>query len=715
MPARTTRFRSRRLSLELLEDRRLLSVVIGVDAAANLQSISPLIYGVNFGTASDLADLGATFNRNGGNAATRYNWQLNADNRANDYFYESIGDTSSVAGERGDTFIADTQAAGAQTELTMPMIDWVAKLGPGRSKLASFSVAKYGPQQQTDPFFPDAGNGVQTNGQNVMGNDPNDANVPNSPQFEKGWVQHLVSKWGTADEGGLRYYGLDNEASIWFATHRDVAPTGLTMDQMLNKIVSYASMIKSVDPSALVLGPEEWGWDGYLYSGADQQYSSQHPGSPLPDRAAHNNMDYIPWLLQQLQQQQTSTGQRLLDVLTVHYYPQGDQQGHDEFSNDVSTATQLLRNRSTRSLWDPNYVDQSWIQDKVDLIPRLKNWVSTYYPGTPVGLTEYNWGAEDHMNGATTQADVLGILGREGVDLASRWVAPAQGTPTYNAYKLYRNYDNQHSTFGDTSVSTTVPNPDQVSAFSAVRSSDGALTIMVVNKNLYDPTHPSATTSLTLDLSNFANLGTAQEWQLYAPNPTDMTTSVIAQKPDVSFTGSSFSVNVPMQSVTLFVLQPAAATAPSHPGTLSFASAEVSVAESSGSITLTVVRSGGSDGTITAHFSTQDATARAGIDYVPTSGTLTFLPGETTKTITVPLLNDPTSDGTETLTVALDSPTGGATVSEPTAVLTISDSPPMTNPCMPKRRPHHRGMAGQTTCHVIHHRHHHHGSKAHHA
>src|SRR5207244_10546394 len=82
-----------------------------------------------------------------------------------------------------------------------------------------------------------------------------------------------------------------------------------------------------------------------------------------------------------------------------HYYPQGG-----EFSDDVSTAMQLRRNRSTRSLWDPNYVDETWINDVVQLIPRLKSWVSTYYPGTLTGVTEYNWGAEWHINGATTQA-----------------------------------------------------------------------------------------------------------------------------------------------------------------------------------------------------------------------------------------------------------------------------------------------------------------------
>ena len=94
-----------------------------------------------------------------------------------------------------------------------------------------------------------------------------------------------------------------------------------------------------------------------------------------------------------------------------------------------------------------------------------------YYPGTPIGITEYNWGAEAHINGATTQADILGIFGREGLDMAARWTTPDATTPTYKAMKMYRNYDGNKSTFGDTSVSAAVPNPDNVSAFAAQRSS----------------------------------------------------------------------------------------------------------------------------------------------------------------------------------------------------------------------------------------------------
>ena len=57
----------------------------------------------------------------------------------------------------------------------------------------------------------------------------------------------------------------------------------------------------------------------------------------------------------------------------------------------------------------------------INWIPTLKAMVSQYYPGLQIGCTEYNWGDEPNLNGATTQADVLGIYGREGFDLATRW------------------------------------------------------------------------------------------------------------------------------------------------------------------------------------------------------------------------------------------------------------------------------------------------------
>jgi hypothetical protein len=242
--------------------------------------------------------------------------------------------------------------------------------------------------------------------------------------------------------------------------------------------------------------------------------------------------------LDQFRQSNNVTGKRLLDVFSVHYYPQGG-----EFNNngsDVSTSMQLLRNRSTRSLWDTNYTDASWISQKIYLIPRIKSWVASYYPGCRTAVTEYNWGAEDHMNGGTVQADVLGIFGREGLDLATRWTTPANTSPTYNAIKMYRNYDGNKSTFGDTSVRAAATNVDNVAVFAAQRTNDGALTIMVINKSLFN------TAPVALSVSNFGTGGTAQVWQL--------NTNVIAHLPNVAYTNSVLNATLPAQSVTLFVL-----------------------------------------------------------------------------------------------------------------------------------------------------------------
>jgi hypothetical protein len=350
------------------------AVTVQVDANASRRAINPNIYGIAYGTAATLSDLNAPLNRQGGNNTSRYNWQLNADNRGFDWYFQSIAEPSATAGERGDTFISTSRSAGAQPMLTVPMVDWVAKLGASRGKLASYSINKYGAQTDRDwQWFPDAGNGIlSSNNQEITWNDPNDANVPNNSTFQGGWVQHLVNRWGLAASGGLKYYILDNEHSLWHSTHRDAYPVGARMADIRAKILDYAAAIKNRDASALIVGPEEWGWSGYIFSGYDQQWGSKNGWSNLPDRTANGNWDYLPWLLKELKATSVAGGLKPLDVVTVHYYPQGG-----EFSNDVSASMQLRRNRSTRSLWDPAYVDETWIGTQVQLIPRLRGWVDT--------------------------------------------------------------------------------------------------------------------------------------------------------------------------------------------------------------------------------------------------------------------------------------------------------------------------------------------------
>jgi hypothetical protein len=99
--------------------------------------------------------------------------------------------------------------------------------------------------------------------------------------------------------------------------------------------------------------------------------------SHFPDRSTNGGWDYLPWFLDQVRQRSTNTNERLLDYFTVHYYPKGG-----EFGNDVSSDMQLNRNRSTRSFWDTNYIDASWINSVVKLVV-----TSLFPPRRPIRMS----------------------------------------------------------------------------------------------------------------------------------------------------------------------------------------------------------------------------------------------------------------------------------------------------------------------------------------
>ncbi len=499
-------------------------VTVKIDLAKNRHAISPLVYGSSF-AMKDGAGYRNPLHRFGGNSTTRYNWKLNCDNRAADWFFQSIANDDPTPGAAVSRFIEDSKAAGSLPMITIPCIGWVAKIKPDRSKLWSYSVAKYGAQEKTDSQWnPDSGNGKRTDGSEITDNDPNDANQRVTPELFRPWVKSMAAK--------VPYFVLDNEPGIWQGTHRDVQPKGVTLDDLYEKLRSTAAMIKAEAPKSQVCGPEEWGWTGFLYSGADSQWAGKNGWNTanMPDRKAHGGVDAMPYLLSRFAAEQKKTGKRLLDVFTLHFYPQGGEHG-----DDTSEQMQRRRNRSTRALWDPTYTDETWIKDTVKLIPRMKAWRDTSYPGTKLGLTEYSWGADNHINGATTQADILGILGREGLDLACRWVSPGKDSPTYKAFQLYRNADGKGLGFGDTSVACTTPNPDDFSAFAATDSKTKQVTVMLVAK--------ASSGTRTVKLEGLS--GNARLFQLTTANK-------IEEKQATELSGF---MTVPCPSVTLVVLK----------------------------------------------------------------------------------------------------------------------------------------------------------------
>jgi hypothetical protein len=120
----------------------------------------------------------------------------------------------------------------------------------------------------------------------------------------------------------------------------------------------------------------------------------------------------------------------------------------------------------------------------LQILPRMHGWIDSNYPGTRLAVSAYAFGAIDLPNGALTETIVLGIFGRDRVDLATLDGAPAPGSIGEDAFKLYRDYDAHGARFGDTSIRATSAARQMLESFAAF-SPDGRVTVVLVNADPY--------------------------------------------------------------------------------------------------------------------------------------------------------------------------------------------------------------------------------------
>jgi hypothetical protein len=449
----------------------------GVDLAKPGHSINDGIYGVCGLPDQALRDYRLPMTRWGGNSSTRYNWKINADNGASDWYFKNRGAPISDLSQSGYLRAAqDAAKRSAALYLTLPMIGWVAK----DHHSYGFSVKKYGEQKLTEPGHPDIGDGVLAKGGFVRNNDPRDTSIAVGPEFIAEAVEFLAKR---SPATAPRYYALDNEPMIWHQTHRDVRPEPLGYDELWDRTVRYAEAIKKADPSAKVAGFCSWGWTDLFYSARDEggdRYATR------PDSRAHGNMPLGEWFIKKCGEYKKRTGKTLIDVFDLHWYPQAEIGGKTPYlGQGMDPGLNDLRLRVTRDLWDPAYQQESWIRGASDgqptrVLRRVKEWVDRHNPGMEICLGEYNFGGGDTITGGLAQADVFGILAQEKIDRAFLWHTP-EGTQNL-AWKLFRDYDGAGGRFGDLSLPATSSHPDI--ALHAARRADGATTIAAINKNL---------------------------------------------------------------------------------------------------------------------------------------------------------------------------------------------------------------------------------------
>jgi hypothetical protein len=425
--------------------------------------ISPNIYGLSgFSLDPTFAKEIALPNfRWGGDATTRYNWLVDSSNSGKDWYYVGgSGVTPPTPSGQVDTMIDTFLPAGTRGLITIPIIPYINSTS---QYTCSYRESVYGPQQSYDPYLtvtPDndqCGNGINPAGDQILDTNIYYNHIDNSTAIQRAWVQYLVRKHGNGQNDPIHYFQLDNEPLGWGNTHVDVEPNGVTYPTIVALGEEYATTIKEADPNAEVFGPSDFTLGGWV-------------GTP----SQQNNLWAGQYYLQQFAAYDKQHHSRSLDYFDEHYYGDGG-------SDPAEIQT-------TRALWDPTYNSGSWVEEydfdgPMQLIPRFRSWIDQYYPGTGLSFSEYSM-----TNGGTTiydaltEADTLGIFGREGVGLANLWTIPASTDPVAYSYRLFRNYDGKGSQYGDLWVDSTSEDQTQLSVYGALRTKDGTLTLVIINK-----------------------------------------------------------------------------------------------------------------------------------------------------------------------------------------------------------------------------------------
>lgn len=556
-------------------------------SASNQKVISPYIYGLNgyvydntwgatwatglsnHGGVSNLQSMNISAWRLGGNAMTSYNWEQGANNSGNDDAhknseYQSFIVTGASA-SAAPNFYTPAQAIvtthnhalglGAATLIQLPMAGYVA---------ADITNTTCGTPSATPLRWIKVQNTKPTS----LSLNPN---LNDSVMYVDEEINFLKNQFGDATTtNGIKFYQTDNEVGLWAhylsggggvgtdGTHAVMHPALTTCNEIINKTYELAKTIKMADPAAKVFSAGRWGyseanslwsiWDGNSHQPSDwatfniEPYTTNNTGNVF----RYNQMTWQNAYLTAMKQKEITEGKRLIDVLAIHYYPEGINSNSD-------------RMQAPRSLWDSTYVENSWITQigngategrGLTMIPLTQRAINDFYPGTKLAITEYNFYGRDNITGTIAQADALGIFGKNDIyyatyfGTADQYISPA--------FKIYRNYDGANSTFGNIGVVSSTSNNTATSIYAAISDSTAnSLHIVLINKN---------TTSITAQITINSTTNYTAITQAFGIAQADASTALSAKSKINTATGNStiisntFNYTMPAQSVIHLVV-----------------------------------------------------------------------------------------------------------------------------------------------------------------
>jgi hypothetical protein len=503
---------------------------------ASARAISPYIYGLNFSAGIKDAPAGITFDRAGGNRWTAYNWENNASNAGSDYNYQSdnyLG-SSSVPGESVRALIAADQGRGQASLETLQLQGYVAadeagpvpRPFPNLARFKKVAPAKAAVSSQPFTTAPSLG----------------DAYVF---MDEFAWALDQKLPGLFAAKAALpTFISLDNEPELWNSTHEEIqGATGVTSDAYIAATIALAKALKTPFPDMVIFGPVHYGFNGIVNW---QNELSSTPGG---------NDWFTNKYLAALKTASAAFGRRLLDVYDFHWYSEARSADTDKRVSGLTGASltdgevQAIV-QSPRSLWDPTYTEKSWVADwlggPVQLLPRLQSRIDASWPGTLMGVTEYESGGDNHIAGTLAQADNLGIFADRGVFAATWW--PPSGTYPYTvgAFRVYRGFDGAGADYGDTALAAVSSKVDLVSVHASKDSAvPGRIVFVAINRSTLS--QEVAFTGLTL-------AGTARVYRVTAASAAAQVAAKTPVAPvlagSVPASGTSLTLVLPALSVS---------------------------------------------------------------------------------------------------------------------------------------------------------------------
>jgi fibronectin type 3 domain-containing protein len=508
-------------------------VTITVDPTKT-KPISPYIYGTNFYSGNTSPQPNFTFDRDGGNRWTAYNWETNASNAGSDYLYESDAylSSSNVPAEAVRSFIAGDQGAGLASLVTFQMQGYVSadESGPVAMPFPNLSRFKQVIEKKSTK---DATAFTLT--------PPTSDAYVYMDEFAWALDQKFPGKgiFG-ASPTHPTFVNLDNEPDLWNSTHQEVqGSTNISSTNFITKTVTLSEALKDQFPNLVIFGPVNYGFEG-IYS-----WQGDSTLSPTPSGANWFADKYMAGV----KTASTTYGKPVVDVYDFHWYSEATDGTTRVINMTGSTLTDAQVQaivQSPRSLWDPTYTENSWIISvlgaPINILGRLQAKIAASNPGMKISITEYENGGFNHIAGTIAQADNLGVFGNMGVFAANFW--PPNGTYSYTlaGFRAFRGFDGATANFGDTSLQATSSAVQNVVVYAST-----------------DSTTPGRTVFVAINRSNAAKVtaingqalsGTAHLYQMTATSASGQTVVEPVSIGTMAVSGSSLTITLPAYSVT---------------------------------------------------------------------------------------------------------------------------------------------------------------------